>query len=75
MQQQKALRELSNNTSIAIIEAENGGTITIINKEDYVHYCNLVSTGNNTYLKNTSDMMETINEEANDIIGNISSNN
>ena len=36
---------------------------------------NLVLTDNSTYPKTTSDMVETHNEEAKDIIGNISSNN
>ena len=73
-QQQQALRELSNNTNIVIKEADKGSGITIINKEDYVHDCNLILTDNSTYLKTTSDMVETHNEEAEDIIGNISSN-
>ena len=56
-------------------EADKGGAITIINKVDYVHDCKLILTDNSTYLKTTSDMVETHNEEAKDIIGNISSNN
>ena len=74
-QQQKALRELSNNTNIVIKEADKGGVITIINKEDYIHDCSLILADNSTYLKTTSDMMEAHNEEAKEIIGNISSNN
>ena len=74
-QQQKALRELSNNPNIVIKEADKGGAITIINKEDYLHNCCLILADNSTYLKTTSDMVETHNEEAKDIIGNISSNN
>ena len=70
-QQQRALRELSNNTNIVIKEADKGGAITIINKEDYIHDCSLIFTDNSTYLKTTSDMVETHNEEAKDIIGNI----
>ena len=78
-QQQKALRELSNNTNIVIKEADKGGAITIIKgifiKEDYIHDCSLILADNSTYLRTTSDMVETHNEEAKDIIGNISSNN
>ena len=33
-QQQRAHRELSNNTNIVVKEADKGGAITIINKED-----------------------------------------
>ena len=75
VQQQRALRELSNNTNIVIKEAIKGGAITIINKEDYIQDCNQIFTDNSTYLKTTSDMVEIHNEEAKDIIGNISSNN
>ena len=57
------------------MEADKGGAITIIKKEDYIHDCNLILTYNSTYLRTTSDMVETHNEETNDIIGNISSNN
>ena len=71
MQQQYALRELSNNTSIVIMEANKGRAIAIINKKVNVHDCN----NNGTYLKTTSNMVETHNEEANGVIGNISSNN
>ena len=67
--------ELSNNTNIVIKEADKGGAITIINKEDYIHDCSLILTDNSTYLKTTSHMVVTHNEEAKDIIGNISSNN
>ena len=72
---QRALRELSNNTHIVIKEADKGGAITITNKEDDIHDCNLILTDNSTYQKTTSDIMETHNEEAKDIISNISSNN
>ena len=41
--------------------------------EEYVHGCNLILAENSANLKTTSDMMETHYEEANDIIGNISS--
>ena len=75
MQQQKTLRELSNNTNIVIKEADKGRAITIIIKEDNVHDCCLILADNSTYLKTTSDMVETHNEEAKDIMGNISSNN
>ena len=75
MQQQKALRKLSNNTNIVIKEADKGGAITIVNKEDYIHDCSLILADNSTYLRTTSDMVETHNEETKDIIGNISSNN
>ena len=75
MQQQRGHRELSNNTNIVIKEADKGGAITIIYKEDYVHDCKLILADNSTYLVTTTDMMETHNEETNDIIGNISSNN
>ena len=74
-QQQKALRELSNNINIVIKDADKGGVITIINMGDYIHDCSLILADNSTYLKTTSDMVETHNEEAKDIIGNISSNN
>ena len=74
-QQQKALRELSNNSNIVMKEADKGGAITIINKEGYVHDCSLILADNSTYLKTTSDMVETHNKEAKDIIGNISFNN
>ena len=74
-QQQKDLRELSNNTNIVIKEVDKGGAISIIKKEDYIYDCNLILADNSTYLKTTSDMVETHNEEAKDIIGNISSNN
>ena len=74
-QQQKALRELSNNANIVIKEADKGGAITIIKKDDYIHDCSLILADNRTYLKTTSDMVETHNEEAKDIICNISSNN
>ena len=74
-QQQWAISELSNNTNIVIKVAVKGGAITIINKEDYVHDCSIILADNSTYLRTTSDMVETHNEEAKDIIGNISSNN
>ena len=49
-QQQRAVRELSNNTNIVIKEADKGGAITIFYKEDYVHDCNLILTDNSTWL-------------------------
>ena len=57
------------------MEADKGGAITIINKEDYIYDCSVILADNSTYLKTTSDMVETHNEEAKDVIGNISSNN
>ena len=74
-QQQNALRDLSKNSNIVMKEADKGGVIAIINKEDYVHDFSLILADNSTYLKTTSDTEETHNEEAKDIIGNISSNN
>ena len=56
-------------------EADKGCAFTIINKEDYVHDYNLILTDNSTYLKTTSDMVETHNEEAKDIISYMSPNN
>ena len=43
--------------------------------EDYIHDCSLILADNSTYLRTTSDMVETHKEEAKDIICNISSNN
>ena len=74
-QQQRDLRELSNNTNIVTNDADKGGAIKIMNKEDYVHDCSLFVTDNSTYLKTASDMVETQNEETRDIIGNISFKN
>ena len=71
----RAIRELSSNASIVIEEADKGGAITIINKEDHIHHCNQILTVNSTCQKTTSDMMETHNEEAMDIIRNMSPNN
>ena len=76
MQQQRALSELSSNTNIVIMEADNGGAITnIINRADYVQDCNLILTDKCTFQDTTSCVMETHNEEAQDIIGSMSSNN
>ena len=74
-QQQITLRELSIDTNIVIREADKGGAIRIINKEYYVHDCDLILTDSSIYLKTTSDMMETHSKDAKDIISNISYNN
>ena len=44
-------------------------------QQQHVYDCNLFLIDKNTYLNTTSDMIETHNEEAKDIIGSISSNN
>ena len=56
-------------------ESVKGGAITIIYKEDDMHDCHLILTDKNACQKKTSDMMETHNDEAEDIISNKSSNN
>ena len=38
------------------MEADNGGAITIINKEDYTPDCNTLHEDNSTYHKTTTDM-------------------
>ena len=62
--QQTALRDLSFSNDIVIKEADKGGAITIINKDDYMTDCNTLHEDNSTYHKSTTDMMETHFEEA-----------
>ena len=57
--QQTALKDLSSNNDIVIEEADKGGTITIINKEDYITGCNTLLEDNRTYHKTTTNMMQT----------------
>ena len=62
--QQAALKDLSSNNDIVMKEADKGGAITIINKEDYITDCNTLLEDNSTYHKTTSDMMEAHLKEA-----------
>ena len=41
-----------------IKEADKGGAITIIDKDDYITDCNTILEDNRTYHKTTTDMME-----------------
>ena len=56
-------------------EADKDGAIIIIKKVDYVQDCILILAVNSTCQKTTTDMMETHNEEDNDINSNMSPNN
>ena len=69
--QQSALKDLSSNNDIVIKEADKGGAITIINKEDYITDCNTRLEDNSTYHKTTTDMMQTHLEEAENLLNNI----
>ena len=69
--QQTALKDLSSNIDIMIKEADKGGDITIINKEDYITYCNTLLEDNSTYHKTTSDMMQTHLKEAENLLNSI----
>ena len=62
--QQTALKDLSSNNDIVIKEADKGGAITIINKEDYITDCNTLLEDNSTYHKTTTDMMQAHLREA-----------
>ena len=69
--QQTALKDLSSNNDIVIKEADKGGAITIINKEDYITDCNTLLEDNSTYHKTTTDMMQTHLNEAKNLLNNI----
>ena len=62
--QQTVLKDLSSNNDIVIKEADKGGAITIINKDDYITDCNTQLEDNSTYHKTTTDMMQTHLKEA-----------
>ena len=57
--QQTALKDLSSNNDIEMKEADTGGAITIINKEDYITECNTLLDDNSTYHMMTTDMIQT----------------
>ena len=69
--QQAALKVLSSNNDIVIKEADKGGAITIVNKEDYIADCNTLLEDNSTYHKSTTDMMETHLSQAENVINSI----
>ena len=73
--QQSALKDLSSNNDIVIKEADKGGAITIINKEDYITDCNTLLEDNSTYHKTTTDMMQTHLNEAKNLLNNITVDN
>ena len=51
--------------------ADNGGAITIINKEDYITDCNTLLEDSRKYHKTTTDMMETHLIEAENLLNSI----
>ena len=53
------------------MEADKGGAITIINKEDYITDCNTLLEDNSTYHKTTTDMMQAHLNEAENLLNNI----
>ena len=69
--QQSALKDLSSNNDIVIKEADKGGAITIINKEDYITDSNTLLEDNSTYHKTTTDMMQTHLNEAKNVLNSI----
>ena len=69
--QQTALKDLSSNNDIVIKEADKGGAITIINKDDYITDCNTLLEDNSTYHKTITDMMETHLKEAENLFSSI----
>ena len=73
--QQSALKDLSSNNDIVIKEADKGGAITIINKEDYITDCNTLLEDNSAYHKTTIDMMQTHLKEAENLLNNITAAN
>ena len=54
-----------------IKEADKGGAITIIIKEDYITDCNTLLEDNSTYHKTTTVMMQTYLNEAENLLNNI----
>ena len=54
-----------------IKEADKGGAITIINKDEYITDCNTLQEDNSTYHKTTTDMMETHLKEAKYLLNDI----
>ena len=54
-----------------IEEADKGGAIAIINKDDYITYCNTLLEDNSTYHKTITDMMETHLNEAENPLSSI----
>ena len=56
--QQTALKDLFSNIDIVIREADKGGAIAIINKENYITDCNTLLEDSGTYHKTTTVMME-----------------
>ena len=62
---------MSANNDTVIKEADIGGAITIINKEDYMTDCDTLHEGNCTYHKTTTDMMQTHLKEAENLLNNV----
>ena len=54
-----------------IKEADKGGTITIINKHDYITDCKTLLVDNSTYHKTNTNMMETHPKEAKNLLNSI----
>ena len=73
--QQTALKDLSTNNDIVIKEADKGGAITILNKEDYITDCNTLLEDNSTYHKTTTNMMQTHLKEAENLLNSITVSN
>ena len=65
------LKDLSSNNDIVIKEADKGGAITIINKEDYITDCNTLLEDDITYHKTTTDMMQALLKEAENLLNRI----
>ena len=68
---QTALKDLSSNNVIVIKEADKGGAIAIINKDDYIADCNTLLKDNSTCHKTTTDMMDTHLKEAENLLNSI----
>ena len=56
--QQSALKDLSSNNDIVIMESDKGGAIAIIIKVDYITDCNTLLEDNSTYRMTTNDILE-----------------
>ena len=54
-----------------IKEADKGGAITIINKDDYITDCSTLLEDNSTCHKTTTEMMETHLKEAENLLKSV----
>ena len=69
--QQTAPKDLSSNNDIVTKEADKGGAISIINKDDYITDCSTLLEDSSTCHKTTIGMMETHLKEAENLPSSI----